>query len=189
MIDKGLWGFRFENNDYIILVQGNASEKKLGKDFLDFIKNNKDEEKIEQIKNTIKNMKRVRLAQITKEDKLYLEQYKSEHILENRSSIDAFDWGTFFAFEERNFDLFLNNFKYIFNSAFLLESSGDILNAYIVNLDESTLEIYNGSNTEKVEDEDNRYSHLKNEFYGKNHFGVILKQKYTFDELDNIKNL
>ena len=41
----------------------------------------------------------------------------------------------------------------------------------------------------KVDDEDNRYSHLKNEFYGKNHFGVILKQKYTFDELDNIKNL
>lgn len=189
---KGLYGFRHNDKDYLSLNQMDSMFHGLGEhifSFVHFLLDGTDEErtqKLTRLSNNLDSIKFVKVfSPISSKQREDLQIFHEECGLSAEENIKAFDWPSFFALEEGNIDMYFDGFPYMIDWSYMMLLSGEIHYAYIINLDNQTFEVYTGQNKTKIENSENRYSHLQHHTLHDKHFGVVLHKAIPFSDIQN----
>ena len=128
------------------------------------------------------------MKSISDEEKAYLKDFHQKYGLSDKMNLMLTDWAGFFSNEEGNIDMYYDGFKYMIDFSYMMLLSSQIKYAYIINFDSNCLEVYVGDNQCKIENSENRYSHLKNDFIGDGYYGVVLQRSILFNDICNSPN-
>lgn len=191
---KGLYGFRYKDQDKITLCSREAMPEGIGEWLFLFmsklLNSEQKEELLEVFKENVENIKMVRPeTSITDDDRKYLEVFHDEFGLSDKENIKAKHWATFFGLEEGNLDMYLGGFKYMINCNYMMLLSKEFSYAYIINFDDNTFEVYQGNTEEPYSNEQNRYSDKQHEFLGSGYYGMKLITAISFDDIVDGINL
>lgn len=194
---QGLYGFRINDTDYLMLNQVSSEIQGLGNHVFQFLMETIENQQIQQLKENVQKIQWVKLYEnITPQQKQELIDFHLQYELSSAMNTQATDWATFFALEQGNLSMYLDGFKYAVNQGYMMLWSETIHYAYIINLDTQHFEIYLGKNFQKIENDENRYSHLQNAnmYAGTKRYnqpethcyGLVLHQKISFNDIEKM---
>lgn len=185
---KGLYGFRYQGQDYITINQMESDIYHLGNFLFNFNKYiiHYKHEVMDKLKQTIQNLILVRVDDQI--DRSYLSDFHQQYQFEQENIAHCLYWADFFALVQGNLDMYLDGFKYFCQMKTYLAMSGEMEFSYIINLDDETFEIYYGKNTQKQEDVSiyGRYAALHNEYLSGSYYGVVLYCAIPFQKIADI---
>lgn len=193
---RGLYGFRYQNKDYLSLNQVDSMFEGLGEHIYSFVQwlltNEENESSQSKLDTMLKNIQEIKFVPVMKsisdEEKAYLKDFHQKYGLSDKMNLMLTDWAGFFSNEEGNIDMYYDGFKYMIDFSYMMLLSSQIKYAYIINFDSNCLEVYVGDNQCKIENSENRYSHLKNDFIGDGYYGVVLQRSILFNDICNSPN-
>jgi hypothetical protein len=180
MSTRGAVGFRYQKQDYVHYNHSDSYPTGLGKEVLEFIQGSSSEE-LQEISS--------RIVLVSEEDKPtieQIEQIEKNHFINNFSQQD--DWYGIL----RNVQGNLQAYKYGLN--FMLDGKNFLLDslfceyAYIVNVDNNTLEFYRGFNQQQLKN-NGRYASKQDPLNNNNYYGVALVSKYSFEDIREAQDL
>lgn len=189
-LEKGLYGFRYNGQDYLLLNHLVSNVSGLGEFIFDFLKDMLElPERLEQLKSNVGKIEKVSYYfEMTQEHFDYIKQYHNEFGLSDEINLTLTDWSGFFSQEEGNIGMYYNGFKYLLDSSNYITMSKEIQYAYILNLDENVFEVYYGNNKHPQSNK-GRYANLKHPFMHEDHYGVTLEFTLPFGHIDFNKTL
>lgn len=191
--EKGIYGFRYNNEDFLLMNQVESQIQGLGEHIFNFLKEllifdngetKKNDEYINQIKSNLDSVVKVKPhTEMTDSDREYIRAYHKEFGLSDDKNILLSDWASFFSQEEGNLSLYYFGFKYLLDSSNYILLSKDIHYAYIINLDDDVFEVYYGDNKEKGTAEQGRYASKQHSFLSEGYWGVTLEKTIPFESI------
>lgn len=194
--EAGLYGFRYQNEDYLLINHVSSEIAGLGEHIFYFLKellNGSEEEKKEKIAHLTNNLTQIVKVkphhEMTKEAKEYIKEFHQNFGLSDEVNLELSDWSSFFSQEQGNMFMYYDGFKYLLDSSNYITMSGEIKYVYIINFDDEVFEIYYGNNKQQGAPEQGRYANQQHPFLHDGYWGVTLEKTIPFAQIDVDKSL
>lgn len=174
MSTRGAVGFRYKKQDYVHYNHSDSYPSYLGLSVLNFIQGTSLEE-LQKIASQIVLVSEDETPTVSQ-----IEELEKNHFLNYFTEKD--DWYTILRPAQGNLNAYKEGLKFMIDGKDFLLDSLFCEYAYIINIDNQTLEFYSGFN-KKDRQHNGRYANKQNVNNNKDYYGVCLIAKYPLEEI------